>query len=115
MPMEILEEIVRQCDDDLALVKLAATCHRMKKAVAANDKQWQTRYRQRFSLNDSRELQWLRMYARARALAHRKRVKEAHYQKGHATKGRPSAYQIDWFDAFCQRGATESRWRQGNF
>ncbi|RKP08632.1 hypothetical protein THASP1DRAFT_29564 [Thamnocephalis sphaerospora] len=106
VPAEIVYRIVYLSDDEAALVALATTSRWLYACVAAQRKLWRLSFERDFPKQDENELRWLRHYARTH-LAHllfAKRRQEALL---------PTDELLDWFRVYCNRRATEYRWRHG--
>ncbi|RKP10084.1 hypothetical protein THASP1DRAFT_28131 [Thamnocephalis sphaerospora] len=101
---EIVYRIVYVSDDEAALVALAATSRWLYACVAAQRKLWRLRFERDFPKQDENELRWLRLYARTH-LAHLLFAEEQQRALSLTDE------LLDWFRAYCNRCATEYRWR----
>ncbi|KAI8056770.1 hypothetical protein BDF22DRAFT_667853 [Syncephalis plumigaleata] len=74
---------------------------------------WQYQYKQRYTLKDKNEVQWLTWYIRTIHAANSRPVSRHESRYNYTNRGvNKQHHNINWFHAFCHRRATEARWFQ---
>ena len=105
IPVPVIERLAVFADD-ASLVLFASCCRWLWDCVGIQQRVWQQRYRQRYSLKDDAEAQWLSWYVRTL------RVSDmlATYSNTAIDVLQLSDRDINWFRAFCHRRATSANW-----
>ncbi|RKP05323.1 hypothetical protein THASP1DRAFT_32836 [Thamnocephalis sphaerospora] len=106
VPAEIVYRIVYVSEDEAALVALAATSRWLYACVAAQRKLWRLCFERDFPKQDENERRWLQLYARTH-------LADLLFAKKRQTVLLPTEELLDWFRVYCNRRATEYRWRHG--
>ncbi|RKP04405.1 hypothetical protein THASP1DRAFT_33833 [Thamnocephalis sphaerospora] len=108
LPEEVLDYIFKAAEDG-ALFLLACTSRQWRARVSHRQYLWRKRFMRQFSQQNKSEKEWLRQYTRA---CHSKVYSNSAVHETPISRENP---QIDWFDAYSKRCATEYRWRHDQY
>ncbi|RKP10024.1 hypothetical protein THASP1DRAFT_28208 [Thamnocephalis sphaerospora] len=108
IPNEVLDCII-EVSDEAALAALSCTSRQWRARVSCRQKWWRKRFEHQFLQSDDKESRWLRQYRRACTnRADLCSIADELQSVGDDDR-------LDWFGVYCNRRATEYRWRHEQY